>query len=65
MAATVEVQVPGSINKHLRPYQREGVEFLFTKYADGTGGVLADDMGLVGISGGLQNLLCDMEQVFR
>eukprot|EP00873_Tetraselmis_striata_P001539 jgi/Tetstr1/421803/TSEL_012706.t1 len=42
----VAVQVPGALNRHLRPYQRDGVVFLFKKYAEGKGGVLADDMGL-------------------
>jgi len=45
-ASGVTLQVPGSLNQHLRPYQREGVEFLFKQYAEGRGGVLADDMGL-------------------
>jgi hypothetical protein len=42
----VYLQVPGSINKSLRAYQREGVRFLFKLYAQGMGGVLSDDMGL-------------------
>ena len=29
------LQVPGSINQHLRSYQREGVQFLFSRYAAG------------------------------
>lgn len=41
-----EFQVPGSINKFLRPYQRDGVRFLLRCYAAGHGGILADDMGL-------------------
>lgn len=40
------LQVPGSINRHLRSYQREGVQFLFQMYCKGRGGVLSDDMGL-------------------
>lgn len=39
------IVVPASINRHLRPYQREGVEFLYGKYKSGIGGVLGDDMG--------------------
>ncbi len=45
--SSVSLRVPGSINRHLRPYQRDGVDFLFQKYARNTGGILADDMGLV------------------
>lgn len=39
------VEVPASINRFLRVYQREGVEFLYRKYKEGTGGILGDDMG--------------------
>jgi hypothetical protein len=42
----LRLRVPGTINRHLRPYQREGVQFLFGRYAAGKGGVLCDDMGL-------------------
>lgn len=42
------VAIPASINRHLRPYQREGVKFLYNKYRSGIGGVLGDDMGSVG-----------------
>ena len=42
----VELQVPASINRFLRSYQREGVKFLFRQYARNKGGILADDMGL-------------------
>ncbi|KAI8476709.1 MAG: P-loop containing nucleoside triphosphate hydrolase protein [Monoraphidium minutum] len=41
-----EPLVPGSINKFLRPYQRDGVRFLLRCYSEGHGGILADDMGL-------------------
>ena len=40
------LDVPGSIAKYLRPYQRQGVEFLLRNYARGQGCLLADDMGL-------------------
>jgi hypothetical protein len=33
------LQVPGSINQHLRSYQREGVQFLFSRYAAGEVGL--------------------------
>jgi len=38
--------VPASITAELRPYQREGFEFLAWLSTHGLGGVLADDMGL-------------------
>lgn len=31
-------QIPTPINKFLRPYQREGVEFLYGQYSQGIGG---------------------------
>lgn len=39
------VQVPQGINRYLRSYQRQGIEFFFQHYAGGEGGVLGDDMG--------------------
>ena len=44
--APIELQVPASLNKHLRSYQRDGIRFLFRQYAQNKGGILADDMGL-------------------
>ncbi len=38
--------VPATITAELRPYQREGFEFLAWLSTHGLGGVLADDMGL-------------------
>ena len=40
------VSVPPSINRFLRDYQREGVQFFYERYCEGRGGVLGDDMGL-------------------
>ncbi|KAE8752601.1 hypothetical protein FOCC_FOCC000723 [Frankliniella occidentalis] len=40
------IQVPASISQYLRDYQRDGVRFLYQKFKDGEGGILADDMGL-------------------
>ncbi|SRR5229473_522701 len=40
------IRVPPSLNKCLRPYQREGVQFLFERYALGRGAIVGDDMGL-------------------
>lgn len=37
-------QVPAPINKFLRPYQREGAEFLYGQFKKGIGGILGDDM---------------------
>ncbi|GAA5965708.1 hypothetical protein JCM3765_003226 [Sporobolomyces pararoseus] len=39
-------EIPAPINKFLRPYQREGVEFLWGQYRKNIGGILGDDMGL-------------------
>ena len=38
--------IPASVNKFLRSYQREGVEWLWNQYMQGRGGVLGDEMGL-------------------
>ncbi|CAK9784569.1 unnamed protein product [Cutaneotrichosporon oleaginosum] len=38
--------IPSSINRFLRNYQRDGVEFFYSKYKRGYGGILGDDMGL-------------------
>ncbi|MBV1779246.1 DEAD/DEAH box helicase [Paeniglutamicibacter sp. ABSL32-1] len=38
--------LPAGIDATLRPYQREGFEWLSFLYDNGLGGVLADDMGL-------------------
>lgn len=40
------VEVPASINRFLRSYQRDGVRFLYRSYAQGRGALLGDDMGL-------------------
>ena len=39
------ISVPASINRFLRPYQREGAKFFHAKYKANTGGILGDDMG--------------------
>ncbi|KAM8793228.1 DNA excision repair protein ERCC-6-like 2 [Eudromia elegans] len=38
--------IPYTINRYLRDYQREGVQFLYGHYANKRGCVLGDDMGL-------------------
>eukprot|EP00557_Chaetoceros_sp_GSL56_P004846 CAMPEP_0176493172 /NCGR_PEP_ID=MMETSP0200_2-20121128/9411_1 /TAXON_ID=947934 /ORGANISM="Chaetoceros sp., Strain GSL56" /LENGTH=460 /DNA_ID=CAMNT_0017890825 /DNA_START=54 /DNA_END=1434 /DNA_ORIENTATION=- len=39
-------QVPASINRYLKDYQREGVRFLYAAVSRGLGAILGDDMGL-------------------
>ncbi|XP_019633398.1 PREDICTED: DNA excision repair protein ERCC-6-like 2 [Branchiostoma belcheri] len=43
---TPVVQIPATINRYLRDYQREGVQFLYRQYEAGMGAILGDDMGL-------------------
>lgn len=40
------LQVPSYINERLRPYQRDGVKWMFSRLEQNTGGILGDDMGL-------------------
>ncbi|XP_063962861.1 DNA excision repair protein ERCC-6-like 2 isoform X2 [Lytechinus pictus] len=40
------IQVTGTINRYLREYQREGVQFLYSHYKNDRGAILGDDMGL-------------------
>ncbi|XP_078355555.1 DNA excision repair protein ERCC-6-like 2, partial [Oculina patagonica] len=40
------IQVPATINRYLRDYQRDGIHFLFQHYSENTGAILGDDMGL-------------------
>ncbi|TSL10194.1 DNA excision repair protein ERCC-6-like 2 [Bagarius yarrelli] len=40
------VQVPYTINRYLRDYQREGVKFIYESYSKSRGCILGDDMGL-------------------
>ncbi|KAJ7335597.1 hypothetical protein JRQ81_013538 [Phrynocephalus forsythii] len=39
-------QIPYTINRYLRDYQREGAQFLYNHYAHKNGCILGDDMGL-------------------
>ncbi|CCH78227.1 SNF2-like (fragment) [Nostocoides japonicum T1-X7] len=41
-----DAEVPGGVKAELRPYQREGYQWLATLWDAGLGAVLADDMGL-------------------
>lgn len=43
------IQVPSAINTFLREYQRDGIKFLYDKFRNSMGGMLGDDMGLVGV----------------
>ena len=40
------IQVPATLNQHLRDYQKDGVRFLFEHYEKNEGALLGDDMGL-------------------
>ena len=40
------VEIPPSINRFLRKYQRDGVRFFWEHYQKNEGGLLGDDMGL-------------------
>ncbi|XP_007231662.3 DNA excision repair protein ERCC-6-like 2 [Astyanax mexicanus] len=39
-------QVPYTINRYLRDYQRDGVKFIYDRYMKSRGCILGDDMGL-------------------
>ncbi|XP_072537957.1 DNA excision repair protein ERCC-6-like 2 [Salminus brasiliensis] len=39
-------QVPHTINRYLRDYQRDGVKFIYDRYMKSRGCILGDDMGL-------------------
>ncbi|KAL1663307.1 P-loop containing nucleoside triphosphate hydrolase protein [Schizophyllum commune] len=41
-----KVYIPNPVNRFLRPYQRDGVQFMYKCYKEGRGGCLGDDMGL-------------------
>ncbi|KAA1069095.1 hypothetical protein PGT21_011280 [Puccinia graminis f. sp. tritici] len=41
------VQLTASINKFLKPYQRDGVKFFFEHFQQKNGVILGDDMGLI------------------
>uniref|UniRef100_A0A8C2KJY6 Excision repair cross-complementation group 6-like 2 n=1 Tax=Cyprinus carpio TaxID=7962 RepID=A0A8C2KJY6_CYPCA len=41
-----DVKVPYTINRYLRDYQREGIQFIYHNYAKSRGCILGDDMGL-------------------
>ena len=39
-------QIPALLNQYLRPYQQDGVRFLYQQFRSHSGAVLCDDMGL-------------------
>lgn len=45
-AATMKIDVPDMLQAELRPYQREGFEWMMRLFEWGAGACLADDMGL-------------------
>jgi hypothetical protein len=45
-ASGLIVAIPTAINRRLRPYQREGVAWLFACWRRHEGGILGDEMGL-------------------
>ena len=55
---------PPGLRSHLRPYQREGVAWLWNRYLAGIGALLADDMGL-GKTHQVMGLLCLVHQIRR
>lgn len=46
LAAPTPVEVPAALDATLRPYQREGLDWLAFLHRNELGGILADDMGL-------------------
>ncbi|CAO1612989.1 unnamed protein product [Parajaminaea phylloscopi] len=40
------ISIPACVNRFLRNYQREGVEFMYRAFKESRGAILADDMGL-------------------
>ncbi|XP_076093658.1 uncharacterized protein LOC143064602 isoform X2 [Mytilus galloprovincialis] len=40
------IQIPATINRYLRDYQRTGIQFMYNHYKNSQGCILGDDMGL-------------------
>ena len=55
---------PPGLRSRLRPYQRDGVAWLWNRYLAGIGALLADDMGL-GKTHQVMGLLCLVHQIRR
>jgi hypothetical protein len=45
-AAEETFAIPANLNRCLKPYQREGVEFMWKHFRQSNGAILGDDMGL-------------------
>ena len=45
--AAAGVRVPGSLASHLRPYQKQGISFLYERWRDDVGCILGDDMVMI------------------
>ncbi len=56
-AVRVEIPDPPGLRSQLRPYQRDGTAWLWSRYRAGVGALLADDMGL-GKTHQVMGLLC-------
>ncbi|KAI5887646.1 uncharacterized protein SCHCODRAFT_01160285 [Schizophyllum commune H4-8] len=41
-----KIYIPNPVNRFLRPYQRDGIQFMYDCYKENRGGCLGDDMGL-------------------
>jgi superfamily II DNA or RNA helicase len=61
---TPECPDPPGLKSRLRPYQREGVSWLWNRYLAGIGALLADDMGL-GKTHQVMGLLCLVHEIRR
>ncbi len=59
--ATADICQPPGLRSHLRPYQAEGVAWLWSRYLVRVGALLADDMGL-GKTHQVMGLLCLLAQ---
>jgi superfamily II DNA or RNA helicase len=55
---------PPGLQSQLRPYQRDGVSWLWNRYLAGIGALLADDMGL-GKTHQVMGLLCLVHEIRR
>jgi len=62
--STPECPEPPGLTSRLRPYQSEGVAWLWNRYLAGIGALLADDMGL-GKTHQVMGLLCLVHEVQR
>eukprot|EP00978_Attheya_sp_CCMP212_P000209 scaffold389_cov45-Attheya_sp.AAC.1 len=45
-ADATQHELPAALNRYLKPYQREGISFLYSAVIKGSGVILGDDMGL-------------------